>query len=164
MMKMKYQTEEQKELLKFGIVLLIVVGLILGVFLLSKVLIKPEAKEIEYQSGSVSTTTAIVGTMLNQKEEEYYVLAYDYNSDLGASYRNAASNYSAGEKKLKVYFLDLNNAFNNPYYVKENSNPKATSLKDLRIKDGTLIRIKNGKIAEYIEGSEKILEKFKTGK
>ena len=70
-MKMKYQTEEQKELLKFGIVLLIVVGLILGVFLLSKVLIKPEAKEIEYQSGSVSTTTAIVGTMLNQKEEEY---------------------------------------------------------------------------------------------
>ena len=161
---MKYQTEEQKELLKFGIVLLIVVGLILGVFLLSKALIKPEAKELEYQAGSVSTTTAIVGTMFNQKEEEYYVLAYDYNSDLASSYSNAASTYSIGEKKLKVYFLDLNNAFNNQYYVKENSNPKATSIKDLKMKDGTLIRIKNGKIAEYIEGYEKILEKFKAGK
>ena len=161
MMKMKYQTEEQKELLKFGIVLLIVVGLILGVFLLSKVLIKHEAKDLEYQAGKVSTTTAIVGTMFNQKEEDYYVLAYDFNSDLAVSYRNAVDNYSTVNNKLKVYFLDLSNAFNNKYYVKENSNPKATSIKDLKMKDGTLIRIKNHKISEYIEGYEEIVKKLK---
>ena len=161
-MEMKYQTEEQKELLKFGIVLLIVIGLIVGVFLLSKVLIKHEAKDLEYQNGSVSTTEAIVGTILNQKESEYYVLAYDYNSTNATAYKTYATNYTSNHSKaIKIYYLDLSNAFNKKYYVENNSNPSATTIKDLKMKDGTLLKIKNGKIIEYLEGMDKIAEKLK---
>ncbi len=161
---MKYQTEEQKELVKFGIVLGIVVILVAGVFVLSKVLIKHEAADLEYQSGNVSTTTAIVGTILNQKESEYYVLAYDYNSTDSTAYETYASNYATSANKLKVYFLDLSNAFNKDFYVTENSNPKATSIKDLKIKNGTLIKVKSGKIVEYVEGLENIAKKLKVEK
>lgn len=162
---MKYQTEEQKELKKFGIVLAIVVILILGVFGVSKLLMKQKAEDLKYQDGSVSTTEAIVGTILNQKEEEYYILAYDYTLTNADVYKNYATNYTQNAKnKIKVYYLDLSSAFNKDYYVKENSNPKATTSKELKMKDGTLLKIKSGKIVEYIEGLDKIAEKFKVEK
>ena len=44
--KISYKTEEQKEIAKFILVLVIVIALIVAVFFLSKVLIKQEAEEI----------------------------------------------------------------------------------------------------------------------
>lgn len=156
-----YQTEEQKEMIKFFIVLGIVVILILSVFFFSKIFMKPQVDELTYQNGSVSTTVAIVGTMLSQKEEEYYVLAYDYNSKLASAYETYASTYKANKKDaIKIYNLDLSSAFNKKYHVEENSNPSAKEIKDLKIKDGTLIKIQKGKIVEYVEGLDKIASKL----
>lgn len=161
--KITYKTEEQNEMVKFFIVLGIVIVLIIGVFFLSKFLLKEEAKDLTYQSGSVSTDIAIVGTLLNQPENEYYVLAYDTNSTYASAYVTYGEYYTTklSDKAIKIYYLDLSSAFNKDYYVTENSNPKATKVNDLKIIDGTLIKIKNGKITEYIEGIDKIAQKLK---
>ena len=162
MAKTKYQTEEQKELIKFLIILGVVVVLIVGVYFLSKAFTKEEAKEYEYQAGVVGTSQVIVGTMLSRKDTEYYVLAYDSSSDYANSYSIYASYYTNEQKNaLKVYYLDLSSAMNKNYYVTEGSNPKATKMSELKMKDGTLIRVKNGKITKYVEGIENISKELK---
>lgn len=155
--KLVYKTEEQTEIMKFFIVLFVVVALIVGVFFLSKAFIKEEVKDYVYQSGTVSTDVAVVGTLFNQPLKTYYVLAYDSTGNEVSSYSSYASNYtSKQENAIKIYTLDLNNGMNKDYYVKENSNPKATSTKDLRMIDGTLLKIQNGKITKYLEGMDEI--------
>lgn len=160
--KINYQTEEQKEMQKFFIVLIILVIIILGVYILSKILIKPNIKEYEYTTGNVSTTAISVGTLLNAKEDSYYVLAYNFDGDNASSYQNYGSYYTSNNSDhIKVYYLNLNTVFNKPYYVTENSNPKATEIKDLKILDGTLLLIKKGKITKYLEGIDAIFQELK---
>ena len=158
----KYQTEESQEIKKFILVLLVIIVLIVGVYFLSKLFVKSNVAELTYQTGEVSTNTAIVGTILNNPEKEYYVLAYD-STGINASAYITYANYYEDEQKdaIKIYYLDLNNGFNKPYYVTENSNPKATKISELKMLDGTLLKIKNGKITEYTEGLEKIANKLK---
>ena len=160
--KVSYKTEEMEEMKKFIIVLLIVVLLIVGVYFLSKALVKTSAPELTYQTGTVSTTTAIVGTILNNSESEYYVLAYDTTSNTASAYVTYVGYYTdEAENPLKIYYLDLNEGFNKEYYVSEGSNPKAQKISDLKMLDGTLLRIKDGKIVEYIEGIENIAAELK---
>ncbi len=160
--KRNYQTEEQKELIKFAIVLVVVIAFVIAFYFISKVFIKKEAPEYSYQTGEVSTDVVIVGTMLQKPENEYYVLAYDYDSDFAPSYNVYASYYKSNqENALKIYHLNLKNVMNQNYYVTENSNPNAKNIKDLRMIDGTLIKIKNGKITKYLEGIENISKELK---
>ena len=160
--KIAYKTEEFEEMKKFVIVLIVVIILIVGIYFISKAVIKNSASLLTYQDGEIETDTIIVGTLLNRPEDEYYVLAYDSTSNQALAYTTYASYYtSEQEKPIKVYYLNLHEEFNQAYYVTEGSNPKATKISDLKIKDGTLIRVKNGKIAEYIEGTEKIAAELK---
>ena len=160
--KIVYQTEETQELKKFFMVLVIVVLIIVAAFALSSIFLKETAEDLTYQTGSVSTNIAIVGTILNNPESEYYVLAYDTESKDASAYVTYASYYTNNAKDpIMIYYLDLSSTFNKPYYVKEGSNPKAKTVKDLKMLNGTLLHIKNGKITEYIEGIDKIAEALK---
>ncbi len=160
--KYNYQTEEQKEMQKFFIVLVILVLIILGVYLISKILIKPDIKEYEYTTGEINNDAISVGTLFSKKDSSYYVLAYDFNGSNASNYKNYASYYTNfSTKGIKVYYLDLSTAFNKPYYVSENSNPKATKINDLKMLDGTLLLIKNKKISKYVEGIDAISNELK---
>lgn len=164
-MKNKITYEEQNEMMKFFLVLLVVVALIIGVYFLSKILIKEEVKELSYQTGTVNTNVVVVGTLLNAPEKEYYVLAYDREKNDANAYATYAGYYAnKQENATKVYYLELNNGLNKEYYVEEKSNPKAKTIKDLRMTDGTLIKVQNGKITKYIEGLENIKNELKVTK
>jgi len=163
--KMTYKTEEQNEMIKFFVVLLVVVGIIVGVYLISKVLIKEEVSDITYQTGTVNTNVVIVGTMLTAPEKEYYVLAYDTEKNDANAYATYAGYYaSKQEDATKVYYLELNNGLNENYYVEDGSNKNAKTIKDLKMTDGTLIKIQNGKIVKYIEGLDNIKNELKVTK
>ncbi len=159
---MKYQTEEQTEMKKFFIVLILLVGIIIGVYFLSKIFIKSNVKDYEYQNGTISTTAMSVGTIFNGKEKEYYVMAYDTTAVDAQSYSTYTNYYTQNkENALKIYYLDLSNGLNKKYYVTENSNKKAQKIADLKILDGTLLKIKEGKITKYLEGKEAIAQELK---
>ena len=157
-----YKTEEFEEFKKFALVLIAVIVLIAGIYFLSRVVIKNSAPDLAYQTGSVQTDIAIVGTILNEPEDTYYVLAYDSTSSKALAYLTYAGYYKDNQKDaIKIYYLDLNEGFNKDYYVKENSNPKATKISDLKMLDGTLLKIQKGKITKYLEGTEKIAQELK---
>ena len=151
--KFTYETEEQKELTKFFIVLAILIVIILGVYFFSKAFVGPKVEDYPYQTGSVSTTAISVGTLLNAPEKEYYVLAYDTKSTQKQSLSTYTNYYTnTAENPIKIYYLDLANQINKPYYVTEKSNPKATKIQDLKMLNGTLL---------LIEGQNKIKEELK---
>lgn len=160
--KIIYKTEETQELKKFILTFIIVLGLIFSVFLISKCFIKTEVKELSYTDGSISTTSVIVGTIFENPETEYYVLAYDTTKENANAYTTYGEYYTSKQKNaIKIYYLNLSSAFNKDYYVTSNSNKNAKKINDLKMVDGTLLHIKNKKITQYIEGIDNIANTLK---
>ena len=158
-MKMNYKTEESKEIMKFFIVLLVVIAIILVGFWITKLANKKNSQDITYASGNIATDKVIVGTMLS-RGGEYYVLCYDTSKNDANIYVTYGENYK-NKKALDLYYLDLSSEFNRKYYVDEESNKEAKKIDELKISNGTLIRIKDGIIVEYIEGIQDISAKLK---
>jgi hypothetical protein len=108
--------------------------------------------EIQYEE-------IIVGTILNQDKDVYYVLATkedDINQSLIDYYLNKYVTSVNGQKLgLATYGINLDNAFNKPF-VKESSNLNVTKIEDIAFKDATLLKIEKGKITEFYEGVDQI--------
>ena len=159
---MNYETEEQKELQKLLVIILVVVIVIGIVYGLSKIFMKGEVEERTFADGVVSTEAIVVGTILNRPETEYYVLCYDSTSSISEAIQTYGNMYKSSKADSpKIYYLDLHNNMNKNYYVTDDSNPNAKSVKEMKIKNGTFIRVKRGEVREYIEGLDKIAERLK---
>ncbi|MCI8394565.1 MAG: hypothetical protein HFH86_03680 [Bacilli bacterium] len=158
--KLKYRTEEQQEMLHFVIVLLIIVGIVLVVYFASKVFVMDKSLfQVAYQDGKINSERAIVGTIFNRPNKEYYVLLYPESISKAVYYSSLSTNYtSKQENALPLYHVDLDNELNKKYYVGSDgeSNPKAKNVSELKFKTLTLIKIKNGKIDKYLEKEEDI--------
>lgn len=154
---LNYETEEQKELQKLLVIILIVVIVIGLVYGLSKMLMNGEVEERTFAPGAVNSEAIVVGTILNRPETEYFVICYDSKGQKMDALLNYGNNYSSTKSgAIKVYYLDLSNNLNKNYYVQNESNPKAKSVKEMKIKDGTIIRVKRNEVREYIEGLDEI--------
>lgn len=155
--EIKYRSEEQQEVIRFIIILVsifAVVGIVYGV---TKIFIKDEVKSTDDDivAGTVNYDIVSVGTMFNRSEEEYYVALYKKSEKDAILYSSIINKYANEEKSLKVYFCDLENKFNEEYYVgNENSNPKAKTVADVKFGDFTLVKISKGKIVKYVENIE----------
>lgn len=158
-------SEEGNEIKSFIIIITIIVvliGVIYGVTeLLKKKDNEPESKITE---GKIDYDKVSVGTLLNRPYDEYYVMVYNSSDTEAVLYSTILSKYAKKEKGLKIYFCDLDNKLNASYYNVNNdgkSNPKAKSISELNFGDLTLIKVKNGKITNYIEDYDKIKETLK---
>ena len=161
--KIKYQTDEQKEIVRFVVVILVVI-LCVGVIyvatraFVTKDLFKAKTDETEViNPGSINYDVAIMGEILNRPYDEYYVAIYDkadgkYISDMSSM----VYLYGQKEKHLHIYTVDLSNKMNEGFYDPENVNSSAQSVNDMKVGDITLLRVKNGKIVKYIEDLEKM--------
>jgi len=159
------QNDSYSEIRKMSTVLLATTAIFCGIYLLTGIFItgeikfgkskKPETEKVV----TIQYTTIILGDLFNQKDIEYYVLIGDPKDD---AYLNAASSsdaYINKEGSLPVYEVDINDGLNK-YAISDVSNSSATSSADLRIKDLTLIKVKNRKIVLYLEGVEAIKNNF----
>lgn len=162
--KVTYQTEEQREMIHFLIVLAVVIVLVLVVYFASKLFVVDKTLfEVSYQTGSVNSERAIVGTIFNRPESEYYVMVYDESKPKAVYYSAISSKYvQKQDGALAVYHVDLNNEMNKAYYVgnEGQSNAKATKSQELKFKDLTLMKIKNGKIVKYLEDIDAITKEL----
>ncbi len=162
MKKEKFETEEQKEIKKFIMVLVGLIIIIIGIYFftrafVTKDLFKDKTSEKEYTTGVINYDVAIVGNMLNKPQAEYYVLAYNSENTQSGYYQTIASKYKSNEKALKVYTLDLNNALNKSYVgTEEDKSTKFTSLEELKFGEVTLMKIKNGKVSKFITNIDNI--------
>ena len=97
----------------------------------------------------------LIGNMLNQSEEEYYVLILN-EEDYRTKYKNYLANYT---NINKFYYALIDNAFNKPY-IGETSNLNVDNLSDLKISDTSLLKISAGKIVETYDGNSAVMQKF----
>lgn len=159
----KYRTEEQQEIIRFAIVLLVVIVFVGIVYLFTKTFVTKENKvstNAEYQTGEVSYDTLTVGTLLNRPYEEYFVAVYDKTLPDASYYSSIMAKY---EYTKKIYFLDLSDFMNENYIAKEGetSNPKAKKIEDLKFGTFSFLQIKDGKIVKYLEDEKKAEEVLK---
>lgn len=151
--------DDQKEIRNFIIILVVIVLIVVGIYFIStKVSEKNNYNYDEVKEGSINYDTVNVGTMFNRPEEEYYVALYKNDDAQAIYYASILSMYTNSDKALHVYYCDLANKFNESYYDKDNSNPKAKTIDDLKVGDFTLVKIKKGQIVKYYEDIEKVKE------
>lgn len=162
----KYETEEQLEIKKFVFVLMGLIFIIIGIYFFTRAFVTKDlfknTDEISYTEGKINYNAIVVGTMLNRPYKEYYVIAYS-NEDNEASYYNTiVSKYTQKTKKEKIYYLDTENAMNQKYVAKEleEASKSFTDIKNLKLGNITLLKIKSGKVEKYITNIEDIKKEF----
>ena len=106
---------------------------------------KPESGSNEF-----TYNTAIIGTVFNRPENEYYVA---FDEEDGSKYFDSLLSLYKGS--LNVYRVNMSLGIN-AKYKSEFGNPKAIRSSELKIAVPTLIKIKNGSIVKYLEGIEEI--------
>lgn len=157
----KYRSEEQTEMIRFIRILVIVVILILGIYLFTRIFItkdlfNDETEEREVIAGEINYNITMIGSLLEHPEDEYYVMIYNTENLRSIYYSGLMTNYARNEDALKVYFADLNKGFNQKFYDPENTELDVTNISDLKVGDLTLIRVRDGEIAEVWNNEEDI--------
>ena len=140
--------------------LIIVVSLIVLIFYGLTVLVNQE-KEVENPDtpASIQYDEILIGNVLKQPNEEYYVMIYDdedYDTSLYSTYLNL---YKQKDEAIRIYTSQLNNPLNQNFKAEE-SNLDISDISDLKIQSSTLLKINDGKIEEFYEG-EKLVEHLK---
>ena len=159
----KIKTEEQKEMTRFFIVLLVVILMVTCIYFLTRIFVtkdlgkkNTDASTEEVVEGSVNYSVTSVGQILNRPYDSYYVVVYDTTGEYAYDVNTILMNYSLNEKAKHVYKVDLANHLNKDFYDKENENVNATSVSEFKFGDITLLYIKNGKVSKYITDLSKI--------
>lgn len=108
----------------------------------------PQKKEAE-----ISSEYILAGTIFNRLDSEYYVVFDKFESKKA----NVFLKYILDSTTVKVpiYKIDMDLKANSKYFS-DTSNSKVQKVNDLKIKDVTLIKIKNGKNVLYLDDIEKI--------
>lgn len=153
----RIDTTSSKESKKMLLILSVLI-VILAVFYLIVSLATGKIKLNETTEAEIQYSEILAGSTFKQNADEYLVLYYDYTMENAADYTSLVSTYTQKEESLALYTVDLSRKFNTTYIKKDNeeSNKNPTTAKELKLSNPTLIKIKDKKVTEYIEGYEQI--------
>jgi len=126
-----------------GIVLILAI-----VYLISQLFIKVEEKENVQDAENIIINEILYGSILNEPEDNYYVLLYDYEGKDKTNIENIINGYTG----IKIYTVDLSNGMNKSVLGEE------TNIEDdlIKVTDTTVIEIKNNKIKDYGVGMSEV--------
>ena len=151
--------------LKSSIKIIFFVALIFGFFyLLTYVLVGDLSifdKEDEKQEVTIQYDEILAGSSFSMNASKYLVVYYDKNSDDADEIMSAIYTYEASYEPLTVYTVDLSNPLNQGVVAIDSSNKKPSKASELEIKGATLIRFRDGKVREYIEGKDDVIDYLK---
>lgn len=136
------------------IVITIISVVLIGFYFITKFVISNQKEEKMISESVIQSDIIIFGQMLNRKEEEYYVLAYNNKSNLKSIYDNYLKMYNQKDGSLKVYKINMNDEFNKKFIANENN--ITNDINSLTVNDEVLFKIKEGKIDSYKVGSSEI--------
>lgn len=135
-----------------------VVLVFLSAFYLLTLLIVSDGNEDDDETveTAIQYEEILAGSSLTMNDSEYLVVYYDF-SDTGLSDLSSAISTYNSIGTLRIYTVDMSNGFNSKYVSSDKSNVEPKSAADLSIKGSTLIKIKDGKVEEYIEGTDEVI-------
>ena len=148
--------EENTSIMKYLKVTMVVIIFGCLIYLLCALFV---TKELDWfnkkeETTPVTSNTILASQLFKQKEESYYVYFYNFDEE-DTEITNTVTSSLSSEKVYKVNTKDALNS----NYISENSNKKAKTLEELKVKDHTLIKIENDTIKEYYEEKD-ITKKF----
>jgi hypothetical protein len=138
---------------KSAIITIVVVLLVIGLFYLFAVYITSKPQKIYVPEESISYEQITAGSTFNMSDSEYIVLFYSRENNTEIT--DKISNYKT-RNNIGVYYVDLDDAINNTV-ISNTSNKEATKASELKVTNPTIIRIKNGKITDYVEGQNNVV-------
>ncbi len=101
----------------------------------------------------ISYEYILAGTTFNKLDKEYYVVFDRFGSEKENIFLKYILDSTSIE--IPIYKVNMNLKINEKYFS-DTSNQKVQKVSDLKIKDVTLIKIKNGKNILYLDDIEKI--------
>ena len=128
-----------------GVIVFFTVAYFIGGIITGNIKLKKEkAKETEIQY-----TEILAESTFKQSEADYFVLFYDFDS-------NDAILIDAFQSDLQntgtVYKVDLSKNFNKNYITDGNLKSNPSNIEELKVKNPTLVRVKNKKVVNLISG------------
>lgn len=168
--KVNYDNDNQlMSLFKIIGILVVIFGLFYGLTVLrTKDKTNNDSKEKETV---IQYDEILIGTLLDQTANEYYVLITDLNAADYSKYGSYISNFE-GSTKLRIYTADSKDIFNRSYVGEESNVTKyvnKTSIDGITFNGDTLVHVKKvknkkgvkeNKIINIFMGDEKILEQL----
>lgn len=150
----------ENEVYKLIKMILILVVLFLVFYMITYFVTKNQKNNVDNivndRIAAIQYDKILVGTMLNQKRNEYYVLLDKQDSDdykLVSLYIDA---YSNKEGALKVFTIDMNDPLNKSYY--KNDVNITDDLDSFSINEITLIKVKDGNIISSYQGKDDVIK------
>ena len=156
----KQVNEDTNVVKKFVFILIGVIIVSILLYILTVKYLKVDNTTPESTDTTISYTSVNAGNVFNRPYDNYYVFAYDTKGDNANYYGSIFSTYQNESTNKKIYSMDLNLAVNKKY-VSDKSNKAAKNTSELSIKDPTLIEIKDGKIVNYYDTEEAIMNILK---
>jgi len=148
------------ELKKISIILASIIGIVC-IFYMITIVVTKNNNSLKYsvtdEISQISYTDILASDIL-RKDGSYYVLVKDNKDAYVELYDMYLSSYVSSENSLAVYYVDLNDAFNQDYRGSETD----LSSSKLQFKDTTLLKIVDGKIESSYKNSETISEHLKS--
>lgn len=141
------------------ILVMILVYFLIGVFYTKEIDFKSDDEE-ETEEVSVDNSTITLGQLFEQSDDEYYVVVYDVNEE-NSVVATWLSIFKSNNSDASVYTVDSKNKLNSRYLTEDESNNAPSSYSDLKVKSPTLIKVKDKKVSEYIEGEDSIKDYLK---
>ena len=125
--------------------------------------IKLGSDKKEITESKIQYEEIIAGQILNRIDEEYYVLLFSFTSSDASRYLSLKDSYLQNKDATPFYIVDLDKKLNESIIVKEEEeyNKKPSKVTDLKVNGATILKVKDKKVTERIEGDEKIKEYFK---
>ncbi len=155
-------SDEMGKLIKIILILIVIVVAFYGLTVLIT-----KFQKTSVPDRNKNTTPAVIqydeiliGTMLNQAREEYYVLIQKDDDQYQTLTSYYLQRYNSTTKPLKVYIANINSVYNQ-FYISENSNIKTNNISEFKVSTITLVKVKNHEIVEAYEGLEEIEKAFK---
>lgn len=161
--KIKNQTiSNENEMAKF-IKLIVLITILFLIFYGITILLTKEKKKEETKKPENPVTiqydTILIGNLLQQPEDAYYVLIEEMEDKNISTYEMYISAYKNVEKSDRVYTAILNHPMN-ASFVGDVTKTDIENIKDLKLKETTLVKVEKGKITKTVVGHENLMKYF----
>ena len=139
-------------------IVIAITAIFLVFYLITWVVTKDKEKSEETSDVSIQYNDILLGNLLSQKKDNYYVLAYETDDLYSNTYNMFISMYNNKSDSLKFYYSDLGLKFNQKYYDEESEETNVMNFEKLKLNTTTLFKISNGKIESAYEGADAIID------
>ena len=148
--KANYEDNEISKLIKLIVIVTII---FLAFYAITYFVNKKDEPQEETSTSTIQYDEILIGNLLTQPNDEYYVMIYDDNDYNSKVYEMYLSMYEDKEDAIRYYTADLTNPLNSSF-VSDESNFEIEDISDLKVSTSVLLKIKDKKIESVYVGDK----------